>query len=64
MNLPLTSFDKFELQKQFCKENNIPLFSAQICYSCQKDIYEHITEEKAKSTLITGCPVCNRSFVD
>jgi len=61
---PLTSQQKFELQKEYCKVNGLPLFSALRCYSCWKDIYEYITEEKAKTTLITGCPCCNHSFVD
>lgn len=60
----LNSHQKYELQKEYCKINKEPLFSLRLCYFCQKDIYEHITEEKAKSTLITGCPFCNRSFVD
>jgi PP-loop superfamily ATP-utilizing enzyme len=60
----MTSYEKFKLQEEFCKEKKLPLFSSQYCYFCKKDIYEHIDVEKAKSTLITGCPCCHRSFVD
>lgn len=60
----MNSYDKFKLQQEFCKENNLPLFSSQHCFKCRKDIYEYITEVKAKTTLITGCPCCNQTFVD
>lgn len=60
----MTSYQKFQLQKEFCKENSLPLFCGQLCWSCKKDIFEHISEETARTTLITGCPCCNYSFVD
>lgn len=62
--MTLSSNEKYKLQEEFCKERNFPLFAAQYCYSCKNDIYEKITEEKAKTTLITGCPYCCISFID
>lgn len=60
----MNSLEKFQLQLTYCKESNLPCFCSIICFSCMKDIFEKITEETAKTTLITGCPHCNYSFVD
>ncbi len=62
--MSLTSNQKFQLQQEYCKQNKLPCFASLRCFSCKKDIWEFISEEKAKSTLITGCPCCNRTFVD
>lgn len=60
----LTSEQKFELQRTYCKERNLPLFSGIRCWRCRVDIWEYISEEDAKTKLITGCPKCAYSFVD
>lgn len=60
----MTSTEKFQLQLTYCTENKLPCFCSIRCYKCNRDIFEKITEETAKTTLITGCPHCNYSFVD
>lgn len=34
------------------------------CFSCYANVYEHVTEDKVKHGIISGCPVCHRSFCD
>ena len=60
----MNSYTKFELQKTCCKQNGLPLFSGLHCWRCRADIWEYISEELAKTKLITGCPKCAYSFVD
>lgn len=60
----MTSQEKFQLQLTYCKVNKLPCFCSILCYKCKKDIFERITEKTANTTLITGCPHCNYSFVD
>lgn len=60
----MNSLEKFQLQLTYCKENKVPCFCSIFCYNCNKDIFKKITEELSKTTLITGCPYCNYSFVD
>lgn len=56
-----------EKQELFCKTRNIPFFAPEngICYKCHKYIYDDTkTKEKADKENITGCPFCNKSFVE
>ena len=57
---------KIYLQKKYCEKNNAPNFAPNdgFCWSCGAQIYNHISEETAKSTHITGCPHCHRSYCD
>lgn len=34
------------------------------CFSCHKNVYEYVDDYTVKKGMITGCPVCHRSFVD
>lgn len=66
-------------QKAFCKERGIPMFAPDNgwCYRCGGNIYEPytcrrgndmvtygISVEDAGKRLITGCPLCHKSFSD
>lgn len=60
-------------QQRYCKEKDYPHFAHRVCCSCKRCIYEKvdhgnrttgISVEEAGSTLITGCPHCNRSYCD
>lgn len=64
-----------EAQANFQKEKGYPDFAPKSgrCFSCGNNIYSQmdrgsyttgISVQKASSELITGCPHCNRSFVD
>ena len=66
-----------EEQRRYCEDQECPMFAPSdgICYRCGRNIYEPyrfrdhdtvygITVDKAGSTLITGCPHCNYSFVE
>jgi hypothetical protein len=56
-----------EAQRKYCKEKGYPHFAPRngICLYCSRQIYETgITTERAGSTLITGCPYCNKSYCD
>lgn len=63
-------------QATYCETEEIPMFAPAdgVCYRCGRNIFlptngSHgavygITVEEAGSTLITGCPHCNYSFVE
>ena len=68
-----------EAQREYCRKNDKPHFAPYdgVCWKCRKNIYEPqkqkygnreyttgITTEQAGSSLVTGCPHCNRSFDD
>lgn len=61
----MTSIEKKEAQTKYCKEKKLPNFANTLyCFCCNKDIWEGISDEKASTELITGCPHCFKSFVD
>ena len=53
-----------EAQRNFCKENNVPMFAPTYCPRCFKGIYHEMSVEQAGKTHITSCPCCNYSFVE
>ena len=60
---------KRKAQREYCSDNtpNFAEFGTDSkgnCLDCHKNIWEHITWEKASNELITGCPICNRSYCD
>jgi|AntRauTorcE11898_2_1112593.scaffolds.fasta_scaffold121493_2 uncharacterized protein with PIN domain len=58
--------EKKKLQIKYCRENGHPHFAPRngICFKCNKQIYNKISEEKVANELITSCPHCMRSFRD
>lgn len=58
--------DKIVLQTGYCMKNKAPFFAPMDdnSWCCHKDIWKRISKEKASSELITGCPICHRSYVD
>lgn len=62
---------KRNAQRKYCnKGTSTPNFadfgtnSKGECYNCRKNIWKHITLEKASTKLITGCPCCSRTYCD
>ena len=55
-----------EAQKKYCEENKVPMFAPPngYCWSCRTNIYTIISVKEASARLITGCPHCNKSYVD
>lgn len=63
-------------QREYCEKQECPMFAPSdgLCYRCGRNIYLPtngsngavfgITVENASSTLVTGCPHCNFSFVE
>ena len=63
--IPNPKETKIIAQRYYCREKKAPFFApTTVCFSCQQDIWEKITLERAATSLITGCPVCNRSYCD
>lgn len=63
--------ESIEAQAKYCEENGYPHFAPRngICLHCSRQIYDTdyeagITTEEASSTLVTGCPYCNKSYCD
>lgn len=63
---------EFELcrqaQKNYCNTHDAPQFAptSGYCFHCGNPIYggRGYSLEQAKSTLITGCPFCRKSYCD
>jgi uncharacterized protein with PIN domain len=54
-------------QHEFCKQNKAPFFmpSNGRCWKCKEDIIKILIERGEDGTsLVTGCPKCNRSYCD
>lgn len=66
-------------QAEYCKKNKLPHFAPNNgnCWNCGSNIYSEHTRElrdkiystgisvkEARESLVTGCPHCNRSYVD
>lgn len=66
-------------QKKYCDDHCLPHFAPHdgICWRCHRQIYagewvetpygkyhSGVSVEKAGSSLVTGCPHCNRSYCD
>ena len=60
-----TRQELIDAQKQLCKEKNSPFFMPGDgnCWSCHRDIVESYRERMEKE-VITGCPLCCRSYCD
>ena len=58
--------EKINLQRQYCLLHRTPMFASNSdrSWCCGKDIWEKISKEEASTKLITGCPFCNKSFVE
>jgi len=58
--------EKVELQEKYCNLKEIPMFipSDGRCYYCKRDITKAYTQKEIGSKQITGCPYCNKSFLD
>jgi hypothetical protein len=57
---------KSQLQQEYCELKKLPMFAPDdgICFSCDKNIYDKLTEEQVSTELITGCPFCNTSYCE
>lgn len=53
-------------QEKYCKEKDLPHFASKdgVCWKCNGQIYDKISVEKAGRELITGCPLCTKSYCD
>jgi len=54
-------------QEDLCKRKNIPFYMPYngICFSCRRDIIPVLIKQgETGNTLVTGCPICNRSYDD
>lgn len=76
MNKPLYSeWDKikkeerekvYKAQELYCLKKELTIFVTQegICFDCNKNYLDLITEKEASTELITFCKHCARSFVE
>lgn len=54
-------------QKKHCEETGAPFFMPNDgrCYNCRRDIIPTLIERGEDGTfLVTGCPLCYRSYCD
>ena len=57
---------KIQAQLDLCKKTGVEMFAMEngICCWCDKPIFDSLSLEECSTNLITGCPNCNRSFVE
>jgi len=64
----LTVKEFIENQKKYCEETKTPFFmpDRNRCWSCGGQFITQLIKdgETGRNKLITGCPICHRSFVD
>jgi hypothetical protein len=61
----ITREEFLQNQNDLCKRKNIPFFMPYngICFSCHNDIIPELIKRGNDGThLVTGCPICNRSY--
>lgn len=53
-------------QASFCERERLPHFAPKdgVCWRCHGNLFDLMTVEQAGSSLITGCRICNRTYVD
>jgi hypothetical protein len=56
-------------QKRYCEENNLPFFMPEdgVCWSCGNPIIDDLRKMgygDGDVRLVTGCPICHRSYCD
>ena len=54
---------KEDAQKEYCRNNNIPMFVPVKCPNCSKSVWENIGLEQCQNKHITGC-ICGHSFCE
>lgn len=54
-----------DAQIKYCEDNNYPMFMPKLgyCWLCARDIVPKL-KDKMATELITGCPICHRSYCD
>lgn len=62
----MSPLEREELYKSRAKDCEVIDFldGERQCFRCNKNVYEHVDDFTVKKGMITGCPVCHRSFVD
>lgn len=62
----MTPLEKEELYKSRANNDDTIdwLYGQNQCFSCHKNVYEYIDDDTVKTGMITGCPVCHKTFVD
>lgn len=58
--------ENIKAQKEYCAKHEAPYFAPHdgFCTSCHHQIYSKINHDEASNELITGCPICHRSYCD
>ena len=62
----MTAEEKFQKNKEWCRDNNLPEFipPSGKCFSCKQPVFSDGEEGPDWDTFITGCPHCCRTFCD
>lgn len=62
----ITAEEKFEKNKAWCREHNLPCFIpvSGKCFACRKSVFSDGNRGPKWDEFITGCPHCHRTFCD
>lgn len=56
---------RYKLQVEHCNNRKVPILAPSFaCFSCGFPIWTAISDEEAKSSLVTCCPRCHASFCE
>lgn len=56
--------EKVKMQRRFCRDRNLPMFSEGKCNICGRNVVDLYSHEECKTTLITSCRWCNNSLTE
>lgn len=62
----ITAEEKFEKNKAWCREHNLPCFipTSGKCFACRKPVFSDGNRGPKWDEFVTGCPHCHRTFCD
>jgi hypothetical protein len=60
----LETNNKYEMQQSFCVKTGSPMFAGDKCFSCGGDFWAKVSVREATTQIISGCRLCNKSFVE
>lgn len=64
--MTMTSHEKYVRYLERADNQEVIDFlnGSELCFSCHTNVYEYVTEDKVNHGIISGCPICHRSFCD
>lgn len=64
--MTMTPHEKYVLYLERADNQEVIDFlsGSKTCFSCCANVYEYLTDYDVEHGIISGCPICHRSFCD